>query len=83
MLELRNITKIYPLGEGEVRALRGIDLSFRKSEFVSTSRKRGLYGGSLLPQMRLTNTGVPSRELWLSSATVSSMCVMHRATSSC
>ena len=35
MLELKKITKDYPIGEGEVRALRGIDLKFRSSEFVS------------------------------------------------
>ncbi len=35
MLELKQITKIYPAGAGQVHALRGIDLQFRKSEFVS------------------------------------------------
>ena len=35
MLELKQITKDYPAGEGKVHALRGIDLQFRKSEFVS------------------------------------------------
>ena len=35
MLELSKITKIYPAGNGEVLALKGIDLTFRKSEFVS------------------------------------------------
>lgn len=35
MLELRNIKKDYPAGNGVVHALKGIDLSFRKSEFVS------------------------------------------------
>ena len=35
MLELKQITKDYPAGDGQVRALRGIDLQFRKSEFVS------------------------------------------------
>ena len=35
MLELINIHKSYAAGENEVRALRGIDLQFRKSEFVS------------------------------------------------
>jgi len=35
MLELKNITKIYPAGNGKVEALRGISLSFRSSEFVS------------------------------------------------
>jgi len=35
MLELKKITKVYPIGDGEVRALRGIDICFRESEFVS------------------------------------------------
>ncbi len=35
MLELKNIKKNYAEGENEVRALRGIDLCFRKSDFVS------------------------------------------------
>ena len=35
MLELKNIHKNYSEGTNQVRALRGIDLQFRKSEFVS------------------------------------------------
>ena len=35
MLELKNIHKDYPAGSGVVHALRGIDLQFRESEFVS------------------------------------------------
>ena len=35
MLELKNITKDYVAGSGVVHALRGIDLQFRESEFVS------------------------------------------------
>lgn len=35
MLELKNIHKNYSEGTQQVRALRGIDLQFRKSEFVS------------------------------------------------
>lgn len=35
MLELKNIKKDYPAGDGIVHALKGIDLQFRKSEFVS------------------------------------------------
>ena len=35
MLELRNIKKDYAAGVLTVRALRGIDLAFRKNEFVS------------------------------------------------
>ena len=35
MLELKGIQKDYPAGSGVVHALRGIDLQFRKSEFVA------------------------------------------------
>ena len=35
MLELKNIKKDYPAGNGVVAALKGIDLKFRESEFVS------------------------------------------------
>ncbi len=35
MLELKNIHKDYPAGSGIVHALRGVDLQFRESEFVS------------------------------------------------
>ena len=35
MLELKNIKKEYAAGDGSVEALKGIDLHFRESEFVS------------------------------------------------
>lgn len=35
MLELKEISKIYPAGGEDVEALKGIDLKFRDSEFVS------------------------------------------------
>ena len=35
MLELINIKKDYPAGDGIVHALKGIDLQFRKNEFVA------------------------------------------------
>ncbi len=35
MLELKNLKKDYPAGDDTVHALKGIDLQFRKSEFVS------------------------------------------------
>ena len=35
MLSLKNITKIYDAGGTSVSALKGIDINFRKSEFVS------------------------------------------------
>lgn len=35
MLELKGIKKDYPAGDGVVHALKGIDLKFRRNEFVS------------------------------------------------
>ena len=35
MLELKNITKDYPVGSGTVHALQGISVRFRENEFVS------------------------------------------------
>ena len=35
MLELNNITKVYPAGGENVHALKGVSLQFRESEFVS------------------------------------------------
>ena len=41
MLELKDIVKIYPAGDNPVEALKGIDLSFRDSEFVSILGQSG------------------------------------------
>ena len=41
MLELKNIVKDYPAGNNTVHALRGIDLKFRESEFVSILGQSG------------------------------------------
>ena len=41
LLELRNIKKDYPAGDGTVHALKGISLGFRESEFVSILGQSG------------------------------------------
>ena len=41
MLKLKNITKIYELGETKVEALKGVSLCFRRSEFVSILGQSG------------------------------------------
>ncbi|MDO5136804.1 MAG: ABC transporter ATP-binding protein, partial [Eubacteriales bacterium] len=41
MLELKNIVKDYPAGEGTVHALKGISLKLRSSEFVSILGQSG------------------------------------------
>jgi len=35
MLQLKNITKDYQVGEQQIHALQGISVDFRKSDFVS------------------------------------------------
>lgn len=48
MLELKGIKKDYPAGENTVHALKGIDLSFRHSEFVSVLGPSGCGKTTLL-----------------------------------
>ena len=47
MLELKGITKTYVSGEEKVEALKGIDLKFRESEFVSILRSKWLWEDNL------------------------------------
>lgn len=48
MLRLKNITKVYESGGAEVSALKGINLNFRKSEFVSILGQSGCGKTTLL-----------------------------------
>ena len=48
MLSLKNITKTYAAGEQKVAALKGIDLHFRKNEFVSVLGPSGCGKTTLL-----------------------------------
>ena len=48
MLELKKITKDYAVGDGNVQALKGVDISFRKSEFVSVLGPSGCGKTTLL-----------------------------------
>jgi len=48
MLKLKNITKDYQAGDTTVRALKGIDLEFRESEFVSVLGQSGCGKTTLL-----------------------------------
>ena len=48
MLHLKKITKDYGTGTGAVKALRGVDLAFRKSEFVSILGQSGCGKTTLL-----------------------------------
>ena len=48
MLTLKGITKRYLLGENEIEALRGVDISFRDSEFVSVLGPSGCGKTTLL-----------------------------------
>jgi putative ABC transport system ATP-binding protein len=35
LIKMKDVTKVYPLGEMEVHALRGVDISIKKGEFIS------------------------------------------------
>lgn len=48
MLKLKNITKIYKSGDEKVEALKGIDIEFRESEFVSILGQSGCGKTTLL-----------------------------------
>ena len=48
MLQLKRITKNYSSGDNEVKALKGIDLEFRESEFVSILGQSGCGKTTLL-----------------------------------
>lgn len=48
MLQLKGITKVYPSAAGDVVALRGVSLTFRKSEFVSILGQSGCGKTTLL-----------------------------------
>ena len=48
MLQLKNITKNYLSGDSEVKALKGIDIEFRESEFVSILGQSGCGKTTLL-----------------------------------
>lgn len=48
MLSLKNIVKDYPVGDGVVHALKGVDVEFRKSEFVAILGQSGCGKTTLL-----------------------------------
>ena len=48
MLKLKNITKDYETGEEKVKALKGINIEFRESEFVSILGQSGCGKTTLL-----------------------------------
>lgn len=48
MLQLKNIVKEYPVGDGKVTALKGISLDFRDSEFVAVLGPSGCGKTTLL-----------------------------------
>ena len=48
MLQLKNITKEYQSGDTKVMALKGIDIEFRDSEFVSILGQSGCGKTTLL-----------------------------------
>jgi putative ABC transport system ATP-binding protein len=41
LIKMKDVTKVYPLGETEVHALRGVDLTIKKGEFISITGPSG------------------------------------------
>ena len=41
LIRMKDVTKVYPLGETEVHALRGVDLTIKKGEFISITGPSG------------------------------------------
>jgi putative ABC transport system ATP-binding protein len=41
LIKMKGVTKVYPLGETEVHALRGVDLTIKKGEFISITGPSG------------------------------------------
>ena len=54
MLKLKGITKDYAVGDETVHALKGIDLEFRKSEFVAVLGHSGCGKTTLLKILMLS-----------------------------
>ena len=72
MLQLNNIKKDYPAGDGTVHALKGISLKFRDNDFVSILGPSGCGKTTMLniiggldgtPRATLSLTVVPQRIL--------------------
>ena len=54
MLKLEKITKDYISGDSTVKALKGIDIEFRKSEFVSILGQSRLWKNNAIEYYRRT-----------------------------
>ena len=48
LIKMKDVTKVYPLGEIEVHALRGVDVAIKKGEFISIIGPSGLGKSTLM-----------------------------------
>ena len=72
MIDMRNITKIYSMGENEIRALAGITMTIAKGEFVSIVGPSGSGKSTLLNIIGCIDTPTGG-ELFLDNQLVSKL----------
>jgi putative ABC transport system ATP-binding protein len=56
VIELRGITKVYPMGDTELVALRGVDLSFERGHFIAVMGPSGCGKSTLLNLLGLLDS---------------------------
>lgn len=72
MIELRNVAKIYKMGETEIKALNGVTLSIEKGEFISLVGPSGSGKSTLLNIIGCIDTPT-SGEVYFDGADISKL----------
>jgi putative ABC transport system ATP-binding protein len=72
LIKMKDVTKVYPLGETEVHALRGVDISIKKGDFISIIGPSGSGKSTLMHIIGCLDTAT-SGSYFLQSKDVSKM----------